>query len=580
MPETILPMIPDVPTDLTARQRPFLASLKEIIEVREQRRGDPLDAFVSIRDLRELIHGDETIISYLTAYHDHNASHISAGTFGSWYSSTPGDYIFPEKLGIGVSPLYKLHVAESFDLATLPLGDNSNAHINTTISGVAVGNPLPTGVYGLSTTTTLTGDYDSGIFWSCGLYNNMYFSGSGFDNGALSGIRNDMTINGSSKTGELVMLENYFWHAGSGEVADVIGCVMQIGVSGGGSIPEAWLFYGSYSLLSGTITDRWGIYLINEEKNYLSGTLQCGNITIGEGAAGVDYTLTFDGETSDGVITWMEDEDAFTLASGLGLDAGAVLNWGTTLGASGFGIRDNSGWVQVKHSDYEDTWEDIERTHETDKSIVIREDFTSASPPYATGWITGGVGAGSGYSAYAEAANSNHLGANSLRTGTTATGYTLMSLAPGWSFAYGGNLKMEWIVSLEALSDGTEGFKVLVGLGNDILGGEHTNGILFTYTDTESSGHWECVTKEGGSETSTDSGLAAAGNTWTRLTAVMSADAQTVKFYIDGTLVATHDTNIPDSETCWPISKIIKSVGITSRNLRHDSFYLRKRVAR
>ncbi len=33
--------------------------------------------------------------------------------------------------------------------------------------------------------------------------------------------------------------------------------------------------------------------------------------TIGTGAAGVDYTLTFDGESNDGVITWMEDEDYF-----------------------------------------------------------------------------------------------------------------------------------------------------------------------------------------------------------------------------------------------------------------------------
>ena len=33
--------------------------------------------------------------------------------------------------------------------------------------------------------------------------------------------------------------------------------------------------------------------------------------TIGDGTAGTDLVLTFDGETSDGVITWMEDEDHF-----------------------------------------------------------------------------------------------------------------------------------------------------------------------------------------------------------------------------------------------------------------------------
>ena len=38
------------------------------------------------------------------------------------------------------------------------------------------------------------------------------------------------------------------------------------------------------------------------------------NTTIGAGAAGVDYTLTFNGETTDGVITWAEDEDYFTFS--------------------------------------------------------------------------------------------------------------------------------------------------------------------------------------------------------------------------------------------------------------------------
>jgi len=33
------------------------------------------------------------------------------------------------------------------------------------------------------------------------------------------------------------------------------------------------------------------------------------NFKIGCGTAATDYTLTFDGETNDGVLTWMEDED-------------------------------------------------------------------------------------------------------------------------------------------------------------------------------------------------------------------------------------------------------------------------------
>ena len=39
------------------------------------------------------------------------------------------------------------------------------------------------------------------------------------------------------------------------------------------------------------------------------------NVKIGIGLAGVDYTLTFDGETADGVLTWMEDESRFDFSA-------------------------------------------------------------------------------------------------------------------------------------------------------------------------------------------------------------------------------------------------------------------------
>ena len=38
------------------------------------------------------------------------------------------------------------------------------------------------------------------------------------------------------------------------------------------------------------------------------------NFIIGNDAVGVDYTLTFAGETNDGLVTWMEDEDYFAFA--------------------------------------------------------------------------------------------------------------------------------------------------------------------------------------------------------------------------------------------------------------------------
>jgi hypothetical protein len=43
-------------------------------------------------------------------------------------------------------------------------------------------------------------------------------------------------------------------------------------------------------------------------------------ITIGDATAGTDIAVTFDGETNDGVITWMEDEDHFKFSDDIVID--------------------------------------------------------------------------------------------------------------------------------------------------------------------------------------------------------------------------------------------------------------------
>ena len=44
-------------------------------------------------------------------------------------------------------------------------------------------------------------------------------------------------------------------------------------------------------------------------------------ITIGDATAGTDIAVTFDGETSDGVLTWMEDEDHFKFSDDVVMDS-------------------------------------------------------------------------------------------------------------------------------------------------------------------------------------------------------------------------------------------------------------------
>lgn len=46
-----------------------------------------------------------------------------------------------------------------------------------------------------------------------------------------------------------------------------------------------------------------------------------GNFTIGSGQVALDYTLTFDGESHDGVFTWMEDEDYLKASDDILMDS-------------------------------------------------------------------------------------------------------------------------------------------------------------------------------------------------------------------------------------------------------------------
>lgn len=62
-----------------------------------------------------------------------------------------------------------------------------------------------------------------------------------------------------------------------------------------------------------------------------------GNLTVGAGAAGVDYTFTIDGETNDFVATWMEDEDYLSIADdilGTQITMGGTASFSSTVRGS------------------------------------------------------------------------------------------------------------------------------------------------------------------------------------------------------------------------------------------------------
>ena len=72
---------------------------------------------------------------------------------------------------------------------------------------------------------------------------------------------------------------------------------------------------------------------------------------------------------------------------------------------------------------------------------------------------------------------------------------------------------------------------------------------MFRFSTAASDTHWQCITKDGTTQTIVDSGITPAINTMVVFAIVFDDSAPNVKFYINGVLVATITTHLPTSGT-------------------------------
>jgi hypothetical protein len=72
------------------------------------------------------------------------------------------------------------------------------------------------------------------------------------------------------------------------------------------------------------------------------------------------------------------------------------------------------------------------------------------------------------------------------------------------------------------------------------------NGVGFRYSTSAGDTKWQCYTSNNSTNTITDSGITVAGQTKYDF-AIDMTDPTKVDFYINGTKVATHQTNLPAS---------------------------------
>jgi hypothetical protein len=182
-------------------------------------------------------------------------------------------------------------------------------------------------------------------------------------------------------------------------------------------------------------------------------------------------------------------------------------------------------------------------------------------------------------------ASTNQIGFCQYQTGTTATGYAVHFNEPnvGTQFFFGGGAWVfETYVCVETLSTSLERFRFIAGFGSAATNGAEGNGAFFTYDEgatqngTAATPNWQTQTCVGSVRTLTTTSVAVTAGAWVKLRIEVNAAGTQVLFYINGTLVATHTTNIPT----WVSAanprgfnvkqSIAKTIGTTNRSVFCD----------
>lgn len=169
----------------------------------------------------------------------------------------------------------------------------------------------------------------------------------------------------------------------------------------------------------------------------------------------------------------------------------------------------------------------------------------------------------------------NQIGVHTLSTSTGATNYASHISAGSTSMYFGnGSWVYETSINLSNLSTVTERFRIVSGFGGVTGAGSETDGVFITYDEggtqngTAASPNWQCVTVASSVRTLTTTSTAVTNAAWNKLRIEINAAGTSAAFYVNGTLIATHTTNIPlGSASRFVLVKqgIYKTIGTTNR---------------
>ena len=176
----------------------------------------------------------------------------------------------------------------------------------------------------------------------------------------------------------------------------------------------------------------------------------------------------------------------------------------------------------------------------------------------------------------------NQQGVIAFQTGTSsAFGYVTYYGSSGSQQLWfgGGAWNFETLINISALSTLLERYRLIFGFGSVISNAAETDGVFITYDEggtangTVASANWQCVTVANSVRTLTTTTTAVTAAAWNKLRIEVNAAGTSVTFYVNGTAIATHTTNIPlpsNSRYFHMKMQIAKQIGTTSRALYCD----------
>ena len=180
--------------------------------------------------------------------------------------------------------------------------------------------------------------------------------------------------------------------------------------------------------------------------------------------------------------------------------------------------------------------------------------------------------------ASAFSATENTVGMVGCFTGTTTTGRASnFDGDEGLWFANGWTWMLETRACVDTLADATNDYVVYLGFcDNNANANEPNDGAYFKYQRSVTGTFWVCSTANNGARTNTTTAVAPANLIMQVFKIDVNEAGTSVEFRIDGTLVATHTTNIPSASarSTGIGQKIVKSAGTTSRTLYVDYIHL------